>query len=332
MDRVLALFMVLALSAGCATTFDGGIYEGKFEDGKPNGQGTLTFRNGAKYVGEFKRGMWNGQGTLTFHNGTKYIGEFKDGKYNGRGTYTCPDGTVYTGDFEDDKLHSQGMMTCPDGKKYVGEFKDNMPNGQGTMTKPDGTTQTGLWKTGWFSGGALLDGYEAQTNANKETEYVGEWKDGLPNGQGTMTYHKHGMKYVGEFNDGMRNGRGTMTKSDGTATCGLWKDNRYLGPSAIRAEFISTPPGAVVALDGLVLGTTPFTAEVPQKSRYTGPTTMNFNSKTFEEGYRRIKESERQANYVFTATLEGHQEARMVFFVNDGLPSVVRFELKSKTP
>jgi len=47
-----------------------GKYVGKIENGRPNGQGTLTKPNGDKYEGEFKDGKINGQGTLTFSNGT----------------------------------------------------------------------------------------------------------------------------------------------------------------------------------------------------------------------------------------------------------------------
>jgi len=38
--------------------------------------------------------------------------------------------------------------------------------------------------------------------------YVGEWKNGKYNGQGTFTY-PDGSKYVGEFKDGKSYGQGT---------------------------------------------------------------------------------------------------------------------------
>ena len=41
-------------------------------------------------------------------------------------------------------------------------------------------------------------------------KYVGEYKDGKRNGQGTFTY-PDGEKYVGEFKDGERNGQGKIT-------------------------------------------------------------------------------------------------------------------------
>ena len=68
--------------------------------------------------------------------------------------------------------------------------------------------------------------------------YVGEWKDGKQNGQGTTTWsvpHKSaGEKYVGEYKDGKNNGQGTYTwsaphKSAGAKYVGEWKDGKKNG-------------------------------------------------------------------------------------------------------
>ena len=64
-------------------TGDGGKYEGQIENGKPNGHGSLIYRNGTRYVGEFKKGQWDGSGTLSFYNSEKWVGEFrKDAPWN----------------------------------------------------------------------------------------------------------------------------------------------------------------------------------------------------------------------------------------------------------
>ena len=44
-------------------------------------------------------------------------------------------------------------------------------------------------------------------------KYVGEFKDGVPHGQGTKTW-PGGWKYVGEFKTGWRHGQGTYTWLD----------------------------------------------------------------------------------------------------------------------
>ena len=101
---------------GSNTSFFGNNkYVGEYKDGKPNGQGTLTFTSGLKIVGEYKDGMPNGQVTINYADGSKYAGEHKDGKLNGQGTYTFASG-----------------------EKYVGEFMGNKRNGQGTHYSSSG--------------------------------------------------------------------------------------------------------------------------------------------------------------------------------------------------
>ena len=44
---------------------------------------------------------------------------------------------------------------------------------------------------------------------------------------GTMTFTS-GSQYVGEFKDGKFNGEGTYTSASGTVKSGIWADNEYL--------------------------------------------------------------------------------------------------------
>ena len=59
-------------------------------------------------------------------------------------------------------------------------------------------------------------------------KYVGEFKDGKQNGQGTYTY-PDGQKYVGRWKDGKDNGQGTFTYPDGQKYVGRWKDDKRNG-------------------------------------------------------------------------------------------------------
>ena len=52
---------------------------------------------------------------------------------------------------------------------------------------------------------------------------VGEFEDGVPNGQGPFTY-PDGSTYVGENKNGWKNGQGTYTLSDGTKYVGKFSD------------------------------------------------------------------------------------------------------------
>jgi len=61
------------------------------------------------------------------------------------------------------------------------------------------------------------------------SSYVGVFKDGERNGQGTYTYGKgewEGDKYVGDWKDGKRTGQGSYTWSNGNNYIGEWKDGK----------------------------------------------------------------------------------------------------------
>jgi|RhiMethySRZTD1v2_1073278.scaffolds.fasta_scaffold100615_2 hypothetical protein len=59
-------------------------------------------------------------------------------------------------------------------------------------------------------------------------EYVGQWRDGQANGQGTFLW-PDGRKYVGEFRDSKYNGQGTYMWPDGGKYVGEFRDSRRNG-------------------------------------------------------------------------------------------------------
>ena len=67
----------------------------------------------------------------------------------------------------------------------------------------------------WFENG----------NEDSDGKYVGEIKNGKPNGQGTYTF-PDGKKYEGKFKDGEFHGQGTFTSKDGGKFVGEWKDDK----------------------------------------------------------------------------------------------------------
>ena len=58
-----------------------------------------------------------------------------------------------------------------------------------------------------------------------DAKYVGETKNGVPNGKGTLTFPL-GSKYVGQFADGKQNGHGIYTSLDGRKFEGEWKNGK----------------------------------------------------------------------------------------------------------
>ena len=71
--------------------------------------------------------------------------------------------------------------------------------------------------TKWFSYG----------NDKTDQKYVGETKNGLPNGKGTHTF-PNGDKYIGEFWNGKRQGQGTIHWTNGNKVVGEFQNNEYL--------------------------------------------------------------------------------------------------------
>jgi hypothetical protein len=74
--------------------------------------------------------------------------------------------------------------------------------------------------------GDCINGYG--TYVYRGVKYVGEFKNGKYNGQGTKTY-PDGEIYVGEFKDNQRNGRGTCIFPDGEKFVGKFKDGLING-------------------------------------------------------------------------------------------------------
>jgi hypothetical protein len=68
-------------------------------------------------------------------------------------------------------------------------------------------------------------GEQALTNGDK---YAGEYKNGLPHGNGTYTL-ANGSKYVGEFKKGLSEGKGTATYAEGGKYVGEFKNGKPHG-------------------------------------------------------------------------------------------------------
>ena len=66
-------------------------------------------------------------------------------------------------------------------------------------------------------------------------KYIGEFKDGKPNGQGTFT-DASGKKYEGEFKDGVPNGHGIVTDTSGNKYEGEFKDGVLNGQGTLTSE------------------------------------------------------------------------------------------------
>ena len=244
---------------------DGSTYTGGFRNGLRSGQGTYTWPNGTKVTGESKNHFLNGKGTAEYYDGSKYEGDFTEGYMDGRGKMTYADGSVYEGDFVNDKLHGEGTYTFADGR-YVGSFADDTYHGHGILYDAKGNiTYDGEW----------VNGEMVESNYVKDMPYVyktsmyaiscsytGEWKNGMPNGEGMFIVTENGsldilewsvgdeyvgtfvngllegyvtqkgvngFVYAGNFEKGMANGEGLYTIGEGVSYVGNFVNDRPHG-------------------------------------------------------------------------------------------------------
>ena len=133
--------------------------------------------------------------------------------------------------------------------------------------------------------------------------YVGEFKDGKYNGQATFTFHD-GNKYVGEYKDDRRHGQGTFTFTNGNKYVGNFKDNQYNGQGTLFAS-----DGSVISQgiwsDGNFVRSTPVQREiVPNQEN-------NRVLSEVEEAKRKLAELEQQlriAQQQVSSTLQDNNE------------------------
>ena len=174
---------------------NGDRYEGEIKDSVYNGIGKLTTKD-YEYDGHFEKGEKNGQGTLKFKDGTEYSGAFSNNNFNGTGYMKWKDNIEFQGTFKDNRIEGGGTLNDNKGEKYVGNFKNNLFNGEGTYTYENGDIYVGNFEDGIRKGkgsytkkdGLYFDGY---------------WDNDCPNGDGKIKTNNKGITvnyYNGRIN------------------------------------------------------------------------------------------------------------------------------------
>jgi hypothetical protein len=189
---------------GQAYTTGGFTYSGGFQNRLFDGYGTIRFQDGSVYSGQFKEGRFNGDGMLYgngridvhFQDGRPDSGTFdiKDNRYE----YDAPSETVKTWTWD-----------------YNGKFNQEGQQGTGTFVFADGSMYLGDFLKGWANGDGLYK------NANGDIIYSGGFMYGLFNGFGKYQ-SPDGWAYEGNFKDGLFDGEGTLTV-DETMIRGIWE-------------------------------------------------------------------------------------------------------------
>jgi hypothetical protein len=119
---------------------------------------------------------------------------------------------------------------------------------QGSITFPSGNRYVGEFKNG------LRNGQGTFTFATGD-KYVGDWKDGQFHGRGIGT-SATGNQYIGEYKNGKRDGFGTLTSADGSKYAGEWRDGKRDGRGTLTHADGRTETGTWEA-DTQIKGTEP---------------------------------------------------------------------------
>jgi hypothetical protein len=134
-----------------------GIYTGEWENGKPNGKGSLQDISGSKifgtYEGTFVNGQLQGYGKRRLGDSV-YEGNFLDGQEHGQGKWSFSDGAIEEGEFDYGVLQGKGKSTQPDGTIYEGDFVNHQFHGKGVLKYPNGVIIEGHFYGHRFHGEA----------------------------------------------------------------------------------------------------------------------------------------------------------------------------------
>jgi hypothetical protein len=201
-------------------------WSGACVEGKISGTGVLTINYVANnetctQTGEYKNGLKHGFVKSLCPDGSSLEGAFTNGVLTGKSVDTGPDGDRWEWDFRDALFNGKGTHTLAKlpNYKYQGEFKDSKYHGQGVQSFPDGEKRVGE-----FIENQILKGLATYPN---KTKYEGEFKNGMPHGNGRFTY-EFGTTYTGEFENGSFHGAGRLIYVHGDYQIGLFKNGKFI--------------------------------------------------------------------------------------------------------
>jgi hypothetical protein len=154
----------------------------------------------------------------------------------------------------------------------------------------------------------------AQTNTAKETNYVGDQKNGQPDGKGVLT-DTIGNVFKGSFKKGKKEGYGELTIKNAigkdSTIVGYWKKDQYLGLYEFPYKILSksymisnatvtyepaNPSGNIieVSVESVSGGTATLSGEMPKPTL----TEHVFNKGSFQEMFARTNQQKRNI-YIF---------------------------------
>tara|TARA_B100000768_G_C11210476_1_gene345781 strand:+ start:11 stop:988 length:978 start_codon:yes stop_codon:yes gene_type:complete len=157
----------------------------------------------------------NGKGYWKDISGFVYNGEFKNGEITGYGILT------YSKSYNNGDEVGKSYMHYSDAISYEGYLENSLPQGKGKIIFKDDFKMEGE-----FEDGKLISGKIFQP---KEIGYIliGDFIDNQLKSPGTMEFY-NGNKYVGDIKNNLPNGKGTMFYPTKSKDVGYWEDGNFL--------------------------------------------------------------------------------------------------------
>ncbi|MCB9296939.1 MAG: caspase family protein [Lewinellaceae bacterium] len=232
---------------------NGDEYNGDWKKGYREGIGIMAFHNQDKYTGDFEGNLFNGRGIMAYANGNRYEGQWEAGHQHGYGVFSFANGDRYEGAFKMGQCHGKGTMFYSDGSRYEGQWANNKRHGSGVMSFDDGEVIAGEWQGGQYltdwSKYAFAGDTASLRNCNlvfcgdgpgkyaysDGSLYVGEFFNGMPQGNGTV-YYASGNRYEGGWKQHTPHGRGVMYYANGRVVGAIWDFGKPLKKLYVQGE------------------------------------------------------------------------------------------------
>lgn len=218
---------------------NGDIYKGAFKSDKRHGTGMCQLKTGALYKGEWRDDQMHGTGILFSGQNEIIECRFDRGQiYNGgRIKMIMPDGCFYEGQYLNHERHGKGSCYYPNGDIYEGEWLNDVRVGRGKMRFNTGQVYQGQFMAGQVDGAGTVEDKYANMFLPEQGDGDGEQRAGsIQNGrlQGkSVVNFTNGDYFVGEFRDGRPNGYGELS----------YKHSVLTNANASHAQTQDTEPG-----------------------------------------------------------------------------------------
>lgn len=228
-------------------------YAGDFFLGRMHGCGRIEWTNGVVFEGHFVDNEMCGVGSYVWPNGSRYTGGVVAGKRHGRGVFTTgcvgvptvTESSVATSDSDapggSEHDHRVGALSSvtklplgsvgsvPLDPFLLFTFHDEAVQSRGG----DNSQSTAPHLHHQLDDNSGDDTCTIQ--ARSSARYEGEWRDGLPHGDGILIYDDvDNVRYEGQFARGKRHGHGQMRYASGNVYAGKWVDDRKKGYGVMR--------------------------------------------------------------------------------------------------